>query len=397
MGGGSSLRLGTVRGIAVGVHISWLIAAVLVTWSLAQGWFPSAYPGWAAASYYLAGALAAVLLFLSVLAHEFGHALTALRFGIPVRSIVLFIFGGVATLERDTETPKAEFWIAVMGPVVSALLAVGFFGLSLLLGPITEFAAAILGYLAIVNLLLLLFNLVPGFPLDGGRILRAILWWLTGNQGRATTIASVVGQVVAFGLIFWGISRLVGGDLFGGIWTAFIGWFLFNAAAEARRGVAQQDALAGLTVGQIAHDLPPLVTPELTLQALAHERILPTGQRAHLVIDEGRLVGLVTLTDLMRYPQAEWTARTVRDAMTPADRLRTVAPRTPLTEALHVFAQDDFHQLPVLDNGQPIGLLSRSALIRFLQLRTQLGGPPPANPGPPPDPTTPQSAPTSRY
>lgn len=397
MGGGSSLRLGTVRGIAIGVHVSWLIAAVLVTWSLAQGWFPNSYPGWASATYYLAGALAAVLLFLSVLAHEFGHALTALRFGIPVRSIVLFIFGGVATLERDTDTPKAEFWIAVMGPVVSALLAVGFFGLSLLLGPVAEPVAAILSYLAIVNLLLLLFNLVPGFPLDGGRILRALLWGLTGNQGRATTIASVVGQIVAFGLIFWGISRLVGGDIFGGIWTAFIGWFLFNAAAEARRGAAQQDALAGLTVGQIAHDAPPFVTPEMTLQALAHERILPTGQRAHLVAADGRLVGLTTLTDLMRHNQAEWATLTVRDAMTTADKLRTVTPQTPLTEALQLFAQDDFHQLPVLDNGKPVGLLSRSALIRFLQLRTQLGTPILTHPGPPPDPTDPQAAPASRY
>ncbi|MGN6362151.1 MAG: site-2 protease family protein [Thermomicrobiales bacterium] len=369
----SSLRLGSVRGIEIGVHYSWLIAAVLVTWSLAQGWFPTDYPGWSTAGYYLAGAVAAVLLFCSVLLHEFGHALTALRFGVPVRSIVLFIFGGVATLERDSDTPWAEFWIAVMGPVVSAALAVIFFLLRVVVGPLSEPVEAIVSYLAIVNGLLLLFNLIPGFPLDGGRILRAILWGVTGSRQRATTIASFVGQIAAFALIIWGVSRILGGDLFGGIWTAFIGWFLANAASETRRGAAVEDALTGVTVGQLMRADPPAVPASISLATLVSEHMLPGGERAHLVYTDDRLAGLNTLTDVMKHEQAEWPRLTVADAMTPAASLRTVSPATPLAEALHLLATDDFHQLPVLDQGRPVGLLSRSAIVRFLQLRSQLG------------------------
>jgi Zn-dependent protease/predicted transcriptional regulator len=369
----SSLRLGSVRGIEIGVHYSWLIAAVLVTWSLAQGWFPTDYPGWSTAGYYVAGAVAAVLLFCSVLLHEFGHALTALRFGVPVRSIVLFIFGGVATLERDSDTPWAEFWIAVMGPVVSAALAVIFFVLRVVVGPLSEPVEAIVSYLAIVNGLLLLYNQIPGFPLDGGRILRAILWGVTGSRQRATTIASFVGQIAAFALIIWGVSRILGGDLFGGIWTAFIGWFLANAASETRRGAAVEDALAGVTVEQLMRADPPAVPAGISLATLVTDYMLPGGERAHLVVADGRLAGLITLTDVMKHEQAEWPRLTVTDAMTPAAALRTVSPVTPLTEALHLLATDDFHQLPVLDQGRPVGLLSRSAIVRFLQLRSQIG------------------------
>ena len=371
---GNAVRLGTIRGIEVGVHPSWVIAAVLVTWSLARGFFPSTYPGWESATYYVAGAISAVLLFGSVLLHEFGHALTALRFGVPVRSIVIFLFGGVATLERDSDSPKAEFWIAAMGPVVSAVLAGLFFLLRPVSGILGEPVAAIVSYLAVVNGLLLLFNLVPGFPLDGGRILRAILWAATGNQRRATTIASFVGQLVASGLILWGFSRIIGGDLLGGIWTAFIGWFLNNAAAEARRAAPLAESLAGITVAQIARADPPTVPAATTLARLVHDRMLPAGERAHLVHDEaGRLVGLITQTDVLRHRQEEWPRLSVAETMTPVGNLKTVGPATPLAEALRLLATDDFHQLPVLDGGRPAGLLTRASIVRFLQLRSQLG------------------------
>ncbi len=372
---GNTLKLGTVRGIVVGVNVSWLLAAVLITWSLARGWYPATHPGWTTTGYYVAGAISAVCLFLSVLLHEFGHALTALRFGVPVRSIVIFIFGGVATLERDSDTPRAEFWIAVMGPVVSAALAALFFLLRPVAGALGTPVEAVVSYLAVVNGLLLLFNLVPGFPLDGGRILRAILWAATGNQNRATTIASFVGQAVAFGMIVWGFSRIIGGDLLGGIWTAFIGWFLNNAAAEARRGATLEESLAGFTAGQIAQQNPPVVPATATLSVLVYDRMIPTGERAHLVNDEaGRLVGLITQTDVMKHRQEDWPRLTVAETMTPVGELKTVAPKTSLTEALRLLAADDFHQLPVLDGGRPVGLLSRAAIVRFLQLRSQMGG-----------------------
>ena len=286
-----------------------------------------------------------------------------------------------------------------MGPVVSALLAVGFFVLGLLLGPIVEPIAATFSYLAIANLLLLVFNLVPGFPLDGGRILRALLWWLTGNQRRATTIASVVGQVVAFGLIFWGISRLLSGDIFGGIWTAFIGWFLFNAAAEARRGAAQQDTLAGLIVGQIAQEVPPIVAPETPLRVLARDRIM--AHRAARLPRPGR-----RSPPRPRHPHRPDAPRAGgvgdADGARRDDRRRASPHRHPADPARRGAANLRAQRLsPVAGarRGRPVGLLSRSALIRFLQLRQQLGNPPPDRPRPrpiPPHPRPCQPAATER-
>ena len=370
---GSSLRLGSVRGIELGVHYSWLIAAVLLTWSLAQGFFPQAHPGWSPATYYVAGGISTVLLFASVLLHEFGHALTALRFGIPVRSIVLFIFGGVATLEREADRPRVEFWVAVMGPAVSLALAVLCFLLRFAVAPLGGPVLAIVSYLAVANALLVAFNLIPGFPLDGGRILRALVWAATGSYRRATWITSLIGQGVAFLLIFWGVSRILGGDLFGGIWTSFIGWFLYNAATTSYRQAELQDALAGIRVADLVRAAPPVVPPGLRLSELVHGHMLPAAERAHLVVDDGRLLGLITLTDVVKHPQDEWDRLPVADVMTPAAALKAVRPDTPLTEALPLLAAGDYNQVPVLEAGRPVGLLSRAAVMRFLQLRAQLG------------------------
>jgi len=370
---GNSLRIGTVRGIEVRIHFSWLLAAGLMVWSLADGYFPELYPGWSTATYYSVGVVAALLLFVSVVLHEFGHSLVAQRRGVPVRSITLFIFGGVAAIEREPDRPRDEFWIAVMGPVVSAVIA----AVCLLLGAIIEPLSAPLGaialYLGVTNGLLVAFNLIPGFPLDGGRILRAVVWGLTGNQRRATTIAAATGQVAAYLLIFWGVSRLFGGDLLGGLWTAFIGWFLANAGTEARQGAAIQDALAGVTVADLAHEAPPVVSPDIPLGDLVYRHILPTGERAHLVVADDQVVGLITLTDVMKHRQEAWDSLSVAAVMTPARKLRTIGPDRPMEEALRMLAAEDFNQLPVVDGGRAVGLLSRAAIVRYLQLRLQLG------------------------
>ena len=278
---GNSLRIGTVRGIEIRIHLSWLLAAGLMTWSLADGYFPEIYPGWSPVTYYTAAAIAAMGLFVSVVLHEFGHSLMAQRLGVPVRSITLFIFGGIAAIERDPDRPRDEFWIAAMGPVVSAVLAVLCLGLGVVVEPLSAPAGAIALYLGVTNGLLVAFNLIPGFPLDGGRILRAAVWGLTGNRRRATTIAAATGQVAAYLLIFWGVSRLFGGDILGGLWTAFIGWFLTNAGAEARQGAAIQDALAGVTVADLVREAHPVVSPDIPLDELVYRHILPSGERAH--------------------------------------------------------------------------------------------------------------------
>jgi Zn-dependent protease/predicted transcriptional regulator len=369
---GGALRVGTVRGIELRLHISWLLAVGFMTWSLARGWFPQFYPGWSEATYYLVGGFAATLLFGSVLLHEFGHAFTALRLGIPVRSITLFIFGGVAELKRDADSPRAEFWVAVMGPVVSAVLAAGCWLLRPVAGALGEQVLAVVSYLALLNGVLLVFNLIPGFPLDGGRILRAILWGATKDFRRATSIAVAIGQGIAFLLIGWGLYRLIGGDLLGGIWTAFTGWFLSNAATTAGRQAAIQEELAGIRVAEVMQRQPSIVPSTITLAQLVNDHMLPGSRRAHLVAADGRLVGLVTLTDLLRQGRGAWDTLTVGEVMTPFERLVTTTPATPLTTALQQLGEGDFHQLPVLDGGYPVGFLTRAGLVQYLQLRSQL-------------------------
>lgn len=369
---GGALRVGSVRGIELRLHLSWLLAVGFLTWSLARGWFPQFYPGWSEGAYYVVGAVAATLLFASVLLHEFGHALTALRLGVPVRSITLFIFGGVAELKRDADRPGAEFWIAIMGPVVSAALALGCWLLRPIAGALSQQALAVVSYLALLNGLLLAFNLIPGFPLDGGRILRAILWGTLKDFRRATAIAVSIGQGVAFLLIGWGLFRLLGGDLLGGAWTAFTGWFLSNAATTAGQQAAAQEQLAGIRVAEVMEPHPSIVPPTLTLAQLVNGHMLPGSQRAHLVVAEGRVLGLVTLTDLLHQGRGSWDALTVAEVMTPAARLVTTTPTTPLTTAIQQLGEGDFHQLPVLDGDLPVGFFSRAGLVRYLQLRNQL-------------------------
>ena len=361
-----------MRGIEGRLHFSWFLAVGFLAWSLARGWFPQFYPGWSETTYYGVGTIAATLLFVSVLLHEFGHALTALRLGILVRSITLFIFGGVAELKRDADRPSAEFWIAVMGPVVSAALAVGGWLLRPVAGAINEQVLAVVSYLALLNGLLLVFNLIPGFPLDGGRILRAVLWGVLKDFRRATQIAVAIGQGVAFLLIGWGLFRLLGGDVLGGAWTAFIGWFLSNAASSAGQQAAVREELAGIRVADVMEPHPSMVAPTLTLSQLVNDHMRPGARRAHLVVDEGRLVGLVTLTDLLREGRGSWEVLTVGEVMTPAARLVTTTPATMLAVAIEQLAEGDFHQLPVLDAGVPVGFLSRAGVVQHLQLRNQL-------------------------
>ncbi len=372
---GNSFWIGSVRGIRLGVHPSWLIVLVFFTWSLARSWFPSAYPGWSPETYWATGAVATLLLFGSVLLHEFGHALTALRLGVPVRSIVLFIFGGVATLERESDRPGKEFWIAVMGPVVSLVLAGTFYALRFVVAPIGEPVLGVVTYLAVINGLLAAFNMIPGFPLDGGRILRAIVWGATGNYKRATFITSVVGQVVAYILIFLGVYRVLGGNLFGGLWTTFVGWFLLSAASLSYKQAEIQDSLSGVRVRRLLRSDPPTVPPHIPLSDLVYNHILPNSTRAHLVVEGDRLLGMVTLTDVNTFSHPTWAGTTVFTAMTPADRLKMVHPDAPLTEALQLLAGGDYNQLPVVDDGRVAGLLSRSDLMRYMSLRLELGIP----------------------
>jgi Zn-dependent protease/CBS domain-containing protein len=346
--------------------------AALVAWSLAQGYFPSLYPGWEATTYWVAGVVAALALFGSVLLHELSHSLVAIWRGIRVRSITLFIFGGVSTMEEETEQPQDEFLIAVVGPLASVLLA-GLFWVGFLLVPDSRSApAAILAYLAFLNVLLAGFNLLPGFPLDGGRMLRAIIWGVTGRLRRATQIAAFIGQGLGFLLIIWGFSQVLGGAVLNGIWIAFIGWFLTSAAETERRGQALRETLKGISVSRVMDPQPPLASIDLSVQAFVDEHVFRRGQRALLVVDDGYIAGLVSVSDVKAIPQEAWPTTPIAQIMT-RPPLTTVSPDDGLDTVLRRLVQGSFNQVPVVDQGRFVGLLSRADILRFLENRELLG------------------------
>jgi len=370
---GQSLRLTTIRSIEVGLHYSWFIIFFLITFSLTTR-FASEHPHWTTAEHYTVAIATSLLFFASILLHELAHSFVALAKGIPVRSITLFAFGGVAQIGREPDRPLTEFQIAIAGPIASALLAVGFWFVSHLAGDQFEHVAALGGWLASINLMLAVFNLVPGFPLDGGRVLRAVLWHVTGSFAKATRIAARSGQIIGYGLIVGGIwTGLVTGNWFSGLWLAFIGWFLRNAAQESVLQMSVRSALSGLVAEDIMARDCPTVPGQLSLADLVQEHILRMGRRCFLVSQNGRLEGLITLHQVKAVPQERWNDSVVAEAMTPIDRLHAVAPERPITEVLRVMEQHDVNQVPVTQDGRLLGMITRDHLLRVLSANLELG------------------------
>jgi Zn-dependent protease len=313
-----------------------------------------------------------VLLFGSVLLHELGHSFVAQRFRIEVRSITLFLFGGVAQIGSEPPSPKAEFLIAIAGPIVSFALAIGFW----VMQPGLAAYEALWGmtrYLAYINLSLAVFNLIPGFPLDGGRVLRAFVWAVTKNMRQATLVAANVGRFFAFTLIFLGVWRIFSGDIGGGIWMAFIGWFLDSAAsAEVHRAVSQ-GLLAGHSVSQAMSSQCASVAGEVTLQALVDEHVLGSGRRCFLVTRGAETVGLMTLHRIKEVARAEWGTMTAAEAMLPLEELKRIEPAAELSAALELMDRDGVNQLPVMTGRRVVGMLSREDVVTYLRTVEQVG------------------------
>lgn len=368
-----SFRIGRIAGIDIYIHVSLLIILVFLTWSLATGWFSQLYPGWSTATYWIISLIAALLLFVSVLLHELAHSLVARARGLPVTNIILFIFGGVSNLQQEPESPGVEFQMAVVGPVVSLLIG----GLSLLLYAVLRGSnsrlEAILGYLGVTNLLLGVFNLIPGFPLDGGRVFRSIVWKLTGSLRRATRIASVLGQFIAYLFILWGIWTFFAGNILDGIWIGFIGWYLLTAAQSTNAHVMLESMFRGVTVGQVMNKAPATVPANISLQRLIDEYLLPYGLRTAFVTQGDQLAGLITLGDIRHVPREEWGQTPVGFVMIPLDRLHSVTPQQNLNDVLPLMANRDINQLPVVQDGKLVGALTRDAIIRTLEIRRSLG------------------------
>lgn len=385
----SGFSIGRIFGINIRIDWSWLFIFMLITWNLAAV-FAQFHANWSAGLAWATAVAAALLFFASVLAHELAHSLVARARGVPVRSITLFMFGGVSDIQREPPSPLAEFLIAIVGPATSIGLGLAFIALSgaaagsigLAGGPANLIAglnplATLLLWLGPINLLVGLFNLIPGFPLDGGRVLRSILWAITHNLRRATRWASAVGQGVAWLMIAAGIAMVFGLDLpilgtglISGLWLAFIGWFLNNAAAQSYQQVVIEDALDGVPVVQLMRTNPPAVPATISVGSLVQDYIMGTDDQSFPVMDGDQLAGIVTLEDVQKVPHAQWTATTVRQIMTPADKMAEVTPDEDAAEAMRELTERDVRQLPVVSDGRLVGMLRRRDIARWLQLHS---------------------------
>ncbi len=367
----SSLRIGKIAGITIYIHISWIIILVFLTLSLATDWFPQLYKGWSSSTYWIVGLLSALLLFVAVLLHELAHSLVARARGLPVNNITLFIFGGVSNIEEEPKSPGVEFQMAFVGPLVSLLIGIIAYLLDLAVrngSPLD----AILGYLAVSNILLGIFNLIPGFPLDGGRVLRSIIWKASGSLRKATRATTIVGQFIAYLFILWGIWQFFGGNILNGIWIGFIGWFLLNAAQSANAQVMLQTMFKGVTVEKVMNPSPAIVPANISLQRLIDEYFLPQGLRSAIVMQGDLLAGLITLGDIRHVPREEWSQTPVGHAMIPLEKLHVVSPEQNLNDVLPLMTGQDINQLPVVQNGRLVGILSRDAIMRYIEIRRNL-------------------------
>ncbi|MCK9495345.1 MAG: site-2 protease family protein [Dehalococcoidia bacterium] len=360
----SGLKIATIRGIAIMVHWSWALIFTLITWTLVE-YFDQRYEDWTTVQAGIAAAATSFGFFLSVLLHELSHALLAQRYGMPVPSITLFIFGGVSNIAAEMQSAKQEFFVAAAGPAMSLLLAFLLGGGAILIGG--EIGEVLL-YLATVNALLGVFNLLPGFPLDGGRVFRSIMWAKTRDLTTATRWASRVGQGIAWIMIAVGIFVTVTYS-FTGIWYVFIGWFLKDAAEAAYQQLLFDRALDNVRARDLMRAPSEPMPDSSSLQHIVDERVLSRGERCVLLEHGGSVSGLITTTDLAKVAREEWPTTSARNAMIPTAQVATVAPATLVSDAVRTMAERDVHQLPVIDEGRLVGMLTRGDVLNHIQTK----------------------------
>lgn len=374
-----SFRVARVLGIDIRIHISWVLIFFLVLLSLADQVFPASYPQWSQQKTFIVSAIAAFLFFASVLLHELAHAIVALRFRMSVSSITLFLLGGVANLTKEPPSAKAEFLMAGAGPLTS--LAIG--GLGLLVQqlvvenidqlPSLQPVEAVAGYLGFINIAVAVFNLVPGFPLDGGRVLRSIIWALRGDRVEATRIAARGGQLVAALMVVYAGSRVIEGEAMSGLWLGLIAYFLYGAASQALQQERVSAAIGNVRVGQLMTTDFRSVPAGTSIGQLIRDVVLPHNLQAIPVVAHDRLVGLVTIADLRKVEQDQWSTTSVDSVMTPVSELTTVSPDEQLVAALDRFGGGDLPLLPVVDHGSLVGVLYRESVVSYVRMREMLG------------------------
>lgn len=384
-----SFQLGRIFGIRIALDWSVAIIFLLVLFQLGAVLFPYWHPDWRPVLVWSVALGAALVFFASILVHELAHALVGKAYGMKVRSITLFIFGGIANIERDPPSAKAEVMMAIVGPITSFVLGVGFILLASWfsndawmtaedpmqaitnLGP----ASTLLAWVGPINILLAIFNMIPGFPLDGGRVLRGLLWWMTGNLIRATRAAATAGQILAWLLILTGIAMafgipvpFFGRGFVGGLWLVLIGWFLSAAARASYQQVLIERLLEDVQVRDLMLSHPQVVPPSMTVQSLVDRYMMRSDQRAFPVVDDGRFIGLVCLEDVRRLSRGLWEEKRVTEIMTPAEKIETAGPEEGAVEAVRHLSRHDVAQIPVVEGGQLVGLFRRQDFMRWIEL-----------------------------
>jgi Zn-dependent protease len=374
MNRGSGLRIGRILGIPIYLHSTWVFIFAAITYIIASQ-LKQLHPLWTDTQHWTVGVLTSLLFFASVLFHELGHSVVAQHYKIRVVSITLFLFGGLARIEREPSNAIQEFNIAIAGPLASGLLASAFFGLTLLL-PYSQTVGALATWLCRTNAALAIFNLLPGFPLDGGRIFRALVWGATKNFEKATRVAGASGKMIAYAMILFGAWGVVHGQV-QMLWTVLIGWFILNAAQESVAQVAIRETLAGLSAADVMSKEVPTAPGHITLEEYSTE-VLRTGRRCHLVVSDDRLVGMMNVHTLNSVSRGEWAHNSVQAAMIPRDKILWTSPDEPLLKLLERLLSADVNQMPVVSgssDGAPqiVGIVTRDSILRVMQTRSEFG------------------------
>ena len=372
---GGAFSLGRIFGIQFRIHYSWFIIFLLITVSLSWQYFPYTYPEWSMPTYWLTGIATSLLFFSCVVAHELAHSLVGRANGIPVKSITLFLFGGVAHMSREASGHRAEFRMAMAGPVASLVIGGLFFLLYLALQHVSEPIAALAFWLAQINVVLAIFNLIPGFPLDGGRVFRSLLWRFSGNYQRATRIAVEVGRSVGYLFVVGGIVLmfLYPGRWFNGLWLAFIGLFLSYVATASYRQTQWQAALQGVRVADVMTTYCPVISPDITISQVVQAYIFTSGHRCFMVTANGELQGILTLRNIKSVERKNWDNTSVGDVMTRSERLKVVQPDEEVLSVIERMEEHGISQMPVVSEGRITRLIARDDILRLLYTRSRLG------------------------
>ncbi len=374
----AQIKLGSVFGVELGLHYSWFIIAVLIMLSLVAQ-FHAVNRDWTEPVIWGAAIVTSILFFAGLFAHELSHAMVAKARGLPIHKITLFLLGGMAQMEEEPKDASTEFWMAIAGPIASGVIGIVLLFIARALGwipwrPAETPGVAILVWLGYINLILGAFNMIPGFPLDGGRVLRAIIWWITGNADRSTSIAARVGQLVGAGFIAYGIISFFGRGGFGGLWFALIGWFVIQAAGSSLMQMQVGSLLRGLRVRDVMSQDCPSVEGSMGLQEFVDEHLLKTGRRCFLVHDNSGIAGLITPHEVRAIERSRWPFVSVRDAMRPVSAIHSLSPDASAMQALETMGREDVNQIPIVENGRLEGIVSRGHLLQMIHSRAEVLG-----------------------